>query len=253
MKESSIRQECLSLRKEADLWPRREEPAVRAELADRFLAYAKSIALRYRSQAESLDDLVQVASVGLMNAIERYDPARGLPFVAFASPTINGELKRHFRDRVSTMKVPRAVYERIGVMEKVVADLRSGLSHEPSNAEIAKAMGCSEGDLREAQEATQVRNPSGLSEGSDEQDRTTEERFGFEDEGFGKVEDRLVTGDALKRLSDRDRAIVTLRFRDELSQAQIAESLGCSQMQISRRLRSILDSLHQQVTGLPTG
>ncbi len=251
MRNMATKHESLGLVNEADLWPRRDEPEVRAELAQRFLAYAKSIGIRYRGQAESTEDLVQVASVGLMNAIERYDPSRGLPFIAFASPTIHGELKRHFRDRVSTLKVPRAVYERIGDMESVIADLRTGLAHEPSTDEIADAMGCSEGDVLEARMATQARNPEGFIDSSDDEGRNSEELLGIEDEGFGLAEDRSVTREALSELDDRDRAILTLRFRDELSQSQIAKSLGCSQMQVSRRLRSILDALHDRVHGAP--
>lgn len=248
MRKISTKQENLGLVSEADLWPRRDEPEVRAELAQRFLAYAKSIGIRYRGPAESIEDLVQVASVGLMNAIDRYDPSRGLPFLAFASPTIHGELKRHFRDRVSTLKVPRAVYERIGNMEAVVADLRTGLAHEPSTSEIAEAMRCSEAEVLEARTATQARNPEGFVDRSDDEGRTTEELLGIEDEGFSKAEDRIVTGEALNELSEKDRTILTLRYRDELSQSQIADYLGCSQMQVSRRLRAILDSLHDCVS-----
>ena len=98
----------------SDLWRHRNEPQVRQELTERFLPYAKSVAIKYRGEAEALEDLIQIASLGLVNAIERYEPERGLPFLAFASPTIHGELKRHFRDRVSAIRIPRGIYERIG-------------------------------------------------------------------------------------------------------------------------------------------
>lgn len=234
---------------ESELWLRRDEPEVREKLALRFMSQAKRTALRYQGQAEPLEDLIQVANLGLMSAIERFDPSRGIPFAAFASPTIHGELKRHFRDRVSTMRVPRAVYERIGDVESVVADLRSSLAREPSTSEIAEAMGCAEEDVLEAREAAQVRNPVGFGESheDDEHDGPTEEHLGTEDDGYELAEDRLVTGEALQELDPRDRAIVTLRFREELTQSQIAERLDCSQMQVSRRLKSILGALRDKV------
>lgn len=241
----------LGLIKEADLWPKRDEPGVRTELAGRFLAYAKSIALRYRGQAENLEDLVQVASVGLMNAIDRYDPARGIPFVGFASPTIHGELKRHFRDRVSAMRVPRSVYDRIGQMDSIVADLRTGLAHEPTFDEIAKAMGCSSEEVREAQRATRTRNPVGFGGGVDVDEGVIEEHVGFEDEEFIKTEDRIVTREAFDNLDEADRNLILLRFRDELTQTQIADRLGCSQMQVSRKIRAVLDRMNESILSLP--
>lgn len=238
----------IGLSKDEQLWPRREEPAVRAELASRFLAFAKSIAVRYRGKAEALDDLVQVASVGLMNAIERYDPDKGIPFLAFASPTIHGELKRHFRDRVSTMKVPRSVYDRIGQMDSIVADLRTSLSHEPTSEEIADAMSCSREDVLEAREATQTRNPVGFGSGTDGDDRMTEEHLGTVDDGFEKSEDRIVAAEALGELDRDSREIVVMRFRDDMTQNEMADRLGCSQMQVSRRIRAILERMNQTVS-----
>ena len=124
------------LAEEDDLWARRDsDPLAREELVNRYLAFAKSVALRYRSNAESLDDLVQVASLGLVNAVNRFDPSRGVPFIAFASPTITGELKRHFRDRTSMMRIPRSLYDRIGQIDFVVAELTSRLNREPTIAE----------------------------------------------------------------------------------------------------------------------
>lgn len=236
-----------SLAKESDLWPRRDEAAVRAELASRFLAFAKSIAMRYRGKAETVDDLVQVASIGLMNAITRFDPDKGVPFLAFASPTIHGELKRHFRDRVSIMRVPRAVYDRIGQMDSVIADLRSSLAHEPGISEIAEAMGCSDTEVLDARGASQTRNPISLRSGEDEEEGVIEEHLGAVDEGFEKSEDLIVTREALTHLSNGDRRIIQLRFHEELTQSQIAAQIGCSQMQVSRRIRSILQDMNDTV------
>lgn len=235
-----------ALSKESALWARRADQAVREELADRYLAFAKSIAMKYRGKAESTEDLVQVASLGLMYAIKRFDPSKGVPFVGFASPTIHGELRRHFRDRVSTMRVPRDLYDRIGQMQATIADLRTTLSHEPESAEIAELMECSVEEVDEAREASASRNPVPLSAPSDDE-AAIEDHVGAVDGRFEKSEERMVTGDALDALDDEDRELLVLRYKEEMTQTEIAERVGCSQMQISRRLRSILDTMRSSI------
>jgi RNA polymerase sigma-B factor len=232
---------------EEDLWKHRDEPPVRAEIANRFLAFAKSIALRYKSRAESLDDLIQVANVGLMNAVDRYDPESGNPFVAFAAPTIHGELKRHFRDHVSSLRLPRGVYERIGKVEMATSRLRGELGREPETAEIARAVQCTEDEVREAWQGADSRHPTALRREEDEESGILEEHLGVEDDGFELIENRITTREALEDLDPQDRAIIVLRYRDELSQSQIANQIGCSQMQISRKLRQILDQLNESI------
>ncbi len=234
---------------EADLWPRREEPGVREEIATRFLPFAKSIALRYRSSAEPFDDLVQVANLGLMNAIDRFDHESGHPFTAFASATINGELKRHFRDRVSSVRLPRGVYERVGRAEIATSELRGSLGREPSTEEIADAADCSPDQIEEAQLGVAVRHPLPLQwdDEDDEAGGVLEEHVGVEDRDFRLAEDHILAIEALEKLDSEDRLIIVLRFRDELSQSEIAGRLGCSQMQVSRRLRRILDELNERM------
>ena len=236
---------------EADLWPRRDEPEVREEIATRFLPFAKSIALRYRSSAEPFDDLIQVANLGLMNAIDRFDPESGHPFTAFASATINGELKRHFRDRVSSVRLPRGVYERVGRAEIATSELRGSLGREPSNEEIAEAADCSPDQVEEAQLGVAVRHPVPLQTDDDEVEGSgiLEDHVGVEDPDFGLAEDRMLALNVLEKLEGDDRTIIVLRYRDELSQSEIADRLGCSQMQISRRLRKILDELNEWMVG----
>lgn len=229
---------------ESDLWPSRDIPAVRAEIANRFISFAKSIALRYATPAESSDDLVQVANVGLMNAISRYDPDSGNPFLSFASPTIHGELKRHFRDRVSSVRLPRGVYERVGRMEAATRTLRSDLGREPTVSELAQSARCSEREIGEAREAIEARHPTPLKRDSSEEGTGVfEEHFGSPDQSFQLAEDRMVAGAAISKLSRDEREMIVLRYRDELSQSQIAARVGCSQMQVSRKLRQILDRL----------
>lgn len=237
----------LGLTDEAELWARRDShPHAREELVNRYLAFAKSVAVRYRSQAESLDDLVQVASLGLVNAVNRFDPERGVPFIAFASPTITGELKRHFRDRTSAMRIPRSLYDRIGQIDIVVSDLTSQFNRDPSTAEIAAAMSCPEEDVVEAVEAGQKRHLVSLDQGSgsaDDDSGSPAEWLGQEDSRFENTETRLMLRSAMQDLSGEERMVVRLRFRDELTQSEIAEKIGHSQMHVSRMLRRILDRM----------
>lgn len=230
--------------REEDLWEARSEPMARRELIERFRPYAKSIALRYRGTAERTEDLIQVANLGLLNAIDRYDPESGSTFLAFASPTVHGELKRHFRDRVSSLRLPRAIYERVGKIEATVGQLRSDLGTEPSSSDIAQLLGCSRDEVEEALEATRSRHPAPLWHDEGE-DGVSEEHLGSDDRELESSEIRLDATRALKMLSGDDRSMIELRFKNELSQSQIADRMGCSQMQVSRKLRQILDRLEK--------
>ena len=232
---------------EAELWARRDsDPLAREELVNRYLAFAKSVAVRYRSQAESLDDLVQVASLGLVNAVNSFDPERGVPFIAFASPTITGELKRHFRDRTSSMRLPRSLYDRIGQIDIVVADLTNQLNREPTSAEIAAEMGCPEEEIIEAFEAGSNRHPISLDQGPsslDDDSGSPAEWLGRDDFRFENAEHKIMLRAAMKDLSAEERMVIQLRFRDELTQSEIADRIGHSQMHVSRMLRRILDRM----------
>jgi len=237
----------LGLADESDLWARRDsDPLAREELVNRYLAFAKSVAVRYRSQAESLDDLVQVASLGLVNAVSRFDPDRGVPFIAFASPTITGELKRHFRDRTSAMRLPRSLYDRIGQIDIVVSDLTNQLNRDPSVSEIASAMDCPETEVTEAFEAGHNRHPVSLDQSpvsTDEDSGTPAEWLGRDDAHFDVAENRIMLRAAMDDLTSEERMVISLRFRDELTQSEIAEKIGHSQMHVSRMLRRILDRM----------
>ena len=237
----------IGLAEESELWARRDsDPQAREELVNRYLAFAKSVAVRYRSQAESLDDLVQVASLGLVNAVSRFDPERGVPFIAFASPTITGELKRHFRDRTSSMRLPRSLYDRIGQIDIVVSDLTSDLNREPSVAEIAAAMNCPETEIAEAFVAGLNRHPVSLDHSPasiDDDSGSPTEWLGREDASYETAESRIMLRAAMEDLSSEERMVIQLRFRDELTQSEIAEKIGHSQMHVSRMLRRILDRM----------
>lgn len=241
----------VGLADEADLWARRDsDPHAREELTSRYLAFAKSVAVRYRSQAESLDDLVQVASLGLVNAINRFEPDRGVPFIAFASPTITGEIKRHFRDRTSAMRLPRSLYDRIGQIDIVVSDLTSRLNREPTVAEIAAEMNADVSEVSEAFEAGHNRHPISLDQGpgsSEEDSSSPAEWLGREDSNYDTAESRIMLHEAMDDLNDEERMVISLRFRDELTQSEIAERIGHSQMHVSRMLRKILDRMNERI------
>ena len=237
------------LANERELWARFVEdrdPAFREELVRRYLPFAKNLALRYRGASESFDDLLQVASLGLVNAIDRFDPDRGAPFTAFASPTILGELKRHFRDRVWTVRVPRGLHDRMAEVEKAISELTVQLQRSPSVGEIAERLEVDPTDVLEVLEANHNRRPLSLDRpvgGEDSDESPASEWVGDEDEGYELVEDRLALEGALPHLDERERLVLQLRFVEDLTQSQIAEQIGHSQMHVSRILRRTLERI----------
>ncbi|MCB0863933.1 MAG: SigB/SigF/SigG family RNA polymerase sigma factor [Solirubrobacterales bacterium] len=241
----------IGLAEESELWERREtDVEAREELVNRYLAFAKSLAVRYRSQAESLDDLVQVASLGLVNAVNRFDPGRGVPFIAFASPTITGELKRHFRDRTSSVRLPRSLYDRIGQIDIVVSDLTSQLNRDPSAAEIAAEMNCPESEITEAFEAGQNRHPVSLDQtpgSADDDQNSPAEWLGREDSNFDTAESRIMLRSAMADLSGEEKMVINLRFQDGMTQSEIADRIGHSQMHVSRMLKRILNRMEDRL------
>ena len=224
-------------------------PELRDELVNRFLPLARSLAMRYRRRSESLEDLVQVASLGLVSALERFDPERGVPFAAFAGPTILGELRRHFRDRVWTLRVPRGLQERIRDVDGAIAKLSHELERSPTVAELAELLEINEADVLEAFEATVARRtvsldaPSAGAEPGEEAPMT--ERIGSEDPGFELVEDREAIDASADVLDDTEREVLRLRFAEDLTQSTIAERVGYSQMHVSRILRRALGKLRE--------
>src|SRR5919198_217448 len=198
-----------------ELYARDRSPTVREELVDRFMPLARRLAARYAGGAEPFDDLVQVASVGLVKAIDRFDPERGTAFSTFAVPTILGELKRHFRDRGWSVHVPRDVQERILKVERAMAELPAKLGHSTTGD------GDEPGPLRD--------------------------RIGAEDLAFDTVEYGEAIGPVLDEISDRDRTVLHLRFVEDMTQSEIAEQVGVSQMHVSRILRATIEKLRQRI------
>jgi RNA polymerase sigma-B factor len=238
---------------EAELWrrfARDRDPAIREELVRRNMPFAKRLALRYRGASESFDDLLQVANLGLLGAIDRFDPERGIPFTAFASPTILGELKRHFRDRVWTVRVPRGLHDRMADVDRAISELTKELQRSPSVGEIAERLELEQTDVLEVMEASHNRRPLSLDRpaGNDDADESAPtEWIGEEDEAFELVEGRIALGSALPHLDERERLVLRLRFVEDMTQSQIAERIGHSQMHVSRILRRALSRLREQI------
>jgi RNA polymerase sigma-B factor len=223
--------------------------AAREELVERFLPLARQLARRYARPNEPIDDLFQVASMGLLKAIDRFDPARGNAFSTFAVPTIVGELKRYFRDTGWAVHVPRPIQERIGQVNRAVNDLSRDLGRSPSPHELADRIGSSVEEVLEALEAAKAfdavsldmpRGGSGGDEGS-----AYAETVGAPDERFEMVEYNAVIGPTMAALPERDRLILRLRFERDLTQSEIADRLGISQMHVSRIIRRSLDRLRR--------
>jgi RNA polymerase sigma-B factor len=226
-------------------------PVVREELAERFMPLARRLASRYAGGAEPFDDLVQVASMGLVKAIDRFDPERGTAFSTFAVPTILGELKRHFRDRGWSVHVPRDVQERILKVERATAELPARLGRAPTVADIAERLDVTEEQVLEAMHASQGHHAISLDASSTfadgEEPAPLGERIGADDMSFDTVEYGAAIQPVLESISERDRTVLHLRFVEDLTQSEIAERVGVSQMHVSRILRSILDQLRSQV------
>jgi RNA polymerase sigma-B factor len=238
-------------------YARTRDAAAREELVNRFLPFARSLALRYAGGVEPSEDLVQVASLGLVSALERFDPARGVPFVAFAGPTILGELRRHFRDRVWTLRVPRGLQERIRDVESAIAKLSHELERSPTVSEIAALLDLDDASVLEAFEATAARRTVSLDQPGPSaeagEDAPMGERIGSLDPGFQLVEDRGALDAGAGALDETEREVLRLRFAEDLTQSKIAERVGYSQMHVSRILRRALGKLREATTqaGVP--
>jgi len=229
---------------EDQLWAARDtDPRAREELMERYLPYARSLASRYRGANEAFDDLVQVASVGLVNAVNRFEPDKGTPFAAFASPTILGELKRYFRDRVWMVRVPRGLQENIRTVDTTTTELGAELHRNPTTEEIALHSGLDRADVEEVLVAKMERSPVSLDQPDDDEGHTPEERVGSRDPNFGLIDDKDEIREAMTDLSSVEKRVLRLRFIEDMTQSEIAERIGYSQMHVSRLLRRSLERL----------
>jgi RNA polymerase sigma-B factor len=220
--------------------------AAREELAERFLPLARDLALRYTYTDEPFDDLLQVASLGLIKAIDRFEPKRGTKFTSYAAPTILGELKRHFRDKGWALHMPRDLQERTLAVSRATEALSKQLGRSPKVREVAAELGCSVEDVLEAQEASASYEASSLDAptGHDDDDSAAlVDLLGNEDSSYELVESRDAIANTWRALPEVERKVLELRFMHDLTQREIGERIGYSQMHVSRLLRRALDRL----------
>jgi len=215
---------------------------LRDELVTTHLGLAHQLARRFTNRGESYDDLVQVASLAIVKSVDRFDPERGVEFSTFATRTVIGELKRHFRDRGWAVRAPRRIQELYLELGHTISTLSQELGRSPTVAELAESTGTTEEAVLEALEAGQGYRTSSI-DVPDRQEETLANRIGGEDAKFAGVDDRSVLAPALARLPERERAILRLRFVDGLTQSEIAGRIGVSQMHVSRLLASSLEQL----------
>ena len=235
------------LRRKFHIYARSRDRALRDELVTAHMGLAEYLARRFTNRGEPLDDLVQVAALGLLKAVDRFDPERGLEFSTYATPTIVGELKRHFRDKGWAVRVPRRVQELHLRLGSVVSQLSQELGRSPTIGEIANAATVSEEEVLEAIEAghayrfTSLDAPSG---NDDELSLSAE--LGSEDQALIDSEHRVTLSPLIAQFPPRERTILHLRFFEGLTQSEIAGRLGISQMHVSRLLARALAQLRTQ-------
>src|SRR4051794_18801023 len=225
---------------------RTRDTRLRSDLVERLMPLARSLALRFNHSGEPIDDLIQVAALGLVKAIDRFDPERGFAFTSFATPTILGELRRHLRDTAWALRVPRELQERALLVARNASELPGTLGRSPTAAELSDATGMSLEDVVEARAAGTARHAVSifrpLSEGEDE---PLADILGAEDPAYSATDDALTSERLLASLPHREREILRLRYEEELTQWQIGERVGCSQMHVSRLIRQSLRRLRE--------
>jgi RNA polymerase sigma-B factor len=225
------------------------DPAAREALVQRFLPLARQLARRYQRGGEPLDDLVQVASLGLLKAIDRFDPDRPTAFSSFAVPTILGELKRHFRDKGWSVRVPRDLQEMAVRVDRVAEAMARDLGRAPTPAEMAEHIGTTTERVLEAREAAGAYRAVSLDRSRDEDEDDGEgmaETFGVEDPGFGLAENAATVERLMTVLTDREREVLRLRFAEDLTQSEIGARVGVSQMHVSRLIRQAIARLRDE-------
>ncbi len=221
----------------------RDEAALNL-IVSAYQGLARSLASRFSQRGEDIDDLNQVALIGLLKAVDRFDPARGTALTTFATATITGELKRHLRDRSWWIRPPRRVHDLYMNAQQAIDELAQHLGRSPTMAEVARQIGATPEEVIEALEAGGLRNSSSLdSPGPSGEDLHGSDRLGAGDPGLAEVEGRLVLTPLLRRLAERERLVLNLRFVDGWSQTQIGTLIGATQMQVSRMLARSLAQL----------
>jgi RNA polymerase sigma-B factor len=230
----------------------RPNPRLLEELVERYQPLARSLAMRYRGVSEPMEDLLQVAELGLVAAIKGFDPSRGKPFTAYAVPTILGEIKHHFRDRVWNLRLPRSLQEATATVDRATQRLTAELGREPTPAEIAELTEMTEAEVREAMTAAEVRYTVSFDApaGGEDEDTSAAARLGGRDMGYDRVEAEFASSSV--DLDDREVKVLRMRFNRGMTQREIGKQLGVSQMQVSRISRAGLKKLIAAVQGSET-
>jgi RNA polymerase sigma-B factor len=231
-----------------DAYASTRDPLLLDRLVQRYLPLARYAANQYARGSEPYDDLLQVACLGLLKAIDRFDPERQSAFSSYALPTMSGELRRHFRDRGWAVRPPRDLLEHALHVERTAGELQRRLGRSPTVAEIGAETGLDEEAILDARQALTARTFTSLSTptGADAAEETLlDRRFGTTDDGFEAAEQRATLAPLLARLPSRERRILRLRFEEDLTQSEIGKLVGLSQMHISRVIRGSLEQLRE--------
>ena len=221
----------------------------REQLIESHLNLVRFLASKFKNRGEPLEDLVQVGSLGLIKAIDRFDPDRGVEFTTFATPTIMGEIKRHFRDKGWSVRVPRRLQELSARVNQVTDDLTSELNRIPTVEEIAERLDTSVDEVLEAMESSSAYSSVPLEGGTTEDEDAPGiiDRFATEDADLISSDDRIVIEETLASFSPREQDAIRMRFVEGLTQVEIAEKLGISQVQVSRLLRRALKRVQERL------
>jgi RNA polymerase sigma-B factor len=225
-----------------------ERAVLRAKLVDQYIGLVEFLARRFRNRGELLEDLVQVGTIGLLKAIDRFDLEREVEFSTYATPTIVGEIKRHFRDKGWAVRVPRRLQELHLELTKVIGTLGQDLGRSPTVTEIAEAAGTSEETVLEGMEIAQAYNFTSLDAPLDSEDSESTsfaDQIGTEDDQLANLEYRAALAPEMAKLPERERRILYLRFYRAMTQSEIADKLGISQMHVSRLLNRTLVRLRE--------
>lgn len=230
----------------------------REKLVMSHLNLVRFIANKFKNRGEPIDDLIQVGYLGLLKAIDRFDPSRGLEFTTFATPTIMGEIKRHFRDKGWSVRVPRRLQELSAKVNQATDTLTSQLQRSPTIAEIADSLDATVDEVLEAMESSSAYSSVSLEapSGADDDDTPSViDRYATEDSDLAFTDDRIIIEEALASFSPRERDVIEMRFLKGMTQIEIAEKLGISQVQVSRLLRRTLKKIQDKIDpeGVMTG
>ncbi len=232
------------------LYKEKGDEEARDQLIVSHLNLVRFLASKFKNRGEPLDDLVQVGTIGLIKAIDRFDPERGLEFTTYATPTIMGEIKRHFRDKGWSVRVPRRLQELSAKVNQATDELTVELQRSPSVDEIAARLGVGAEEILEAMESSSAYTSVPLEAGGSSDDDEAPaiiDRIGNEDEDLAASDDRMVIEEAIKDFSPREQEIIRMRFIEGLTQVEIAKKLGVSQVQVSRLLRRTLRKIQDKI------